>query len=289
MEGGDADEEIRVQRVGLVDGTDLSAGRLYYLSQTTAGELTADEDVTVADEGFTAALDVATSLAYEAIIDDSETVTSSDGGTGYTANSDYEMDYEAGTITPLSTGSMTAGDYLIGYDYSPITVRPQLMGYAASSTELFIVCGLNDLALVHIEGNEQIGGTKTFTTLPQVSSYRVPTDDKQFATKKYVDDVSALQTNATTINGVTVDGDDIGDGKILQYNEDTGNLEYESLPSGTDAGSICGVTVNDASIADGYVLKYDAGTETLKYEEDSGATGSGVTAAQAKKYAIIFG
>ena len=184
---------------------------------------------------------------------------------------------------------MGAGDILISYDYSPVSARPQLMGYAISTTQMFVVCGLNDLSLVHIEGNEEIGGVKTFSALPQVATYKVPTDDKQFATKKYVDDKSDAETDATNISGVPVDGADIGDGKVLQYNGETGNLEYKSLPDGADAGAIMGVTVSDAAKADGYILKYSLATDTLVYSPDSGAEGSGVTAAQAKKYAIIFG
>jgi hypothetical protein len=287
---GDADEEIRVQRVGLVDfGSGLTPGRLYYLSQTTAGGLTAAMDVAVADEAFTAVLQSYVTLAHTAITPESETVTSVDGTTTYSRGTDYEMDYDPGRIIVFSAGSMEAEGYLIDYDYSPIGARPQLMGYAVSASHLFLSVGLTDFALLHVEGNEQVGGVKTFTSLPRVASYRVPTDNEEFVTKKYVDDAAGAQTNATIIAGVPVDANDLGDGKILKYNATSGKLEYESLPGGSDAGSVLGVPVNDAGKTDGYVLKYDAATQTLKYQPDDGSEGSGVSDAQAKKYAIIFG
>jgi hypothetical protein len=201
------------------------------------------------------------------------------------------MDYSRGEILAKNTGGMGNNDYLIGYDYNPTSIRPQLMGYATTANQLFISCGLSDYGLVHIEGDEEIAGIKTFKTLPRMHAYRAPLSNEDFALKKYVDDkvASGEQGDATTIAGVLVDPTNIGDDRVLRYNAETGNLEYESLPSGADAGSILGVTVNDAAKADGKILKYDAATQTLKYMADEGGSGSGLTAAEAKKLAIIFG
>ncbi len=289
VDPGDADEQIRVQRVGLVTGSGFLVGRMYYLSQDTAGALVPAVDLTVTGESFTAELQAYVSLDHAGLTPETETVTSADGATTYTRDTDYLIDCDQGRIMALSAGAMDAGAYLIGYDYSPVSMRPQLMGYAVSSTQMFIVCGLNDLALVHIEGNEQIGGVKTFSSLPRIKTYAVPTENEEFVTKKYVDDKSEAETDATNIAGIPVDATDLGDGKVLKYNAESEKLEYESLPGGSDAGSILGVVVNDAAKADGKILKYNAGTGKLEYSDDIGASGSGVTPAEAKKYAILFG
>jgi hypothetical protein len=47
-------------------------------------------------------------------------------------------------------------------------------------------------------------------------------------------DISDLDHDATKIQGVTVDNTDIANGKILQYNSTSGNLEYEALAGGGD-------------------------------------------------------
>jgi len=72
----------------------------------------------ITQEDFTADLDVAVELDHTQIVGDSELVTSVGGVTEYELDTDYEMDYEAGTITVLATGSMEdATEYTIIYDY----------------------------------------------------------------------------------------------------------------------------------------------------------------------------
>ena len=46
----------------------------------------------------------------------------------------------------------------------------------------------NGSAFVHISLDEEIWGTKTFTKLPKLKTEKTPTNDLEFATKKYVDD-----------------------------------------------------------------------------------------------------
>ncbi len=70
----------------------------------------------IADESFTSSFDVAVSLDNVAIAQYTETVTDSTGATTYTRDTDYTMSYASGTITVLSTGSMSdATSYLIDY------------------------------------------------------------------------------------------------------------------------------------------------------------------------------
>lgn len=78
----------------------------------------------VVDELFASVFDVPVSLAH-ANMDASVVaiVTSQDGGTTYTAGTDYTVDYAAGTITVLSTGTMLdATSYKIDYTYLTVGV-----------------------------------------------------------------------------------------------------------------------------------------------------------------------
>jgi len=67
-------------------------------------------------EVFTSDHDVAVSLDNNAILQYSETVTSSDGTSTYARSTDYNISYVGGTITVLSTGSMAdATSFKIDY------------------------------------------------------------------------------------------------------------------------------------------------------------------------------
>jgi len=79
-------------------------------------------DFDVEDEDFTAILGTAVSLAYKPITHGSEVIETTDGVTQYTRDTDYTMDYSNGTITALSTGSMTAIEYHASYTKSKIAV-----------------------------------------------------------------------------------------------------------------------------------------------------------------------
>jgi hypothetical protein len=288
---GDADEEIRVQRVGLVNfGSGLLPGERYYLS-ASAGQITPNIGIDVDEDPFTAVSGAFVDLSVGNIIPLSETVTSSDGATTYAKNIDYEINYANGRILARSDGAITDGEScLASYVVSSAEIHAQFMGYAVSSSQLFLDCGINDSSLLHSEGDEYVQGLKTFVKAPVLSTYTAPTTDTTLVTKKYVDDKSEAETDATSIAGIPVYGDDIGDGKVLQYNAELGRLEYEALPSGADAGAIKGVLVDDTAKANGYVLKYNAATGKIVYAPDEGgSSGTGITAAEAKKLAIIFG
>lgn len=89
------------------------------LEQITPEEFQRKVDTTqVTDESFTSVSDTAVSLDNTGILQYSETVTTTAGTTTYTRDTDYTMNYTAGTITMDSTGSMvTATAYYIDYLY----------------------------------------------------------------------------------------------------------------------------------------------------------------------------
>ena len=101
--------------VGFVTLKDESNGTI--LDQIPPEEFARDVDANkVTDESFTSDHDVAVSLDNTAILQFSETVTTTAGTTTYTKDTDYSMDYVAGTITVLSTGAMSdATAYYIDY------------------------------------------------------------------------------------------------------------------------------------------------------------------------------
>jgi hypothetical protein len=71
----------------------------------------------VADE-FEAALGTAVDLARSQLEEGSVYVTADDGTTEYSEGSDYEIDYDAGTVTALVGGDITEAETcLISYDY----------------------------------------------------------------------------------------------------------------------------------------------------------------------------
>ncbi len=74
---------------------------------------------TITDESFTSSDDTAVSLDNRAILQYGETVTDdTDHTTVYTRDTDYAMDYEDGTITTASTGSISdATTTYIDYQY----------------------------------------------------------------------------------------------------------------------------------------------------------------------------
>jgi len=91
------------------------------LSQVTPEEMQRlVSPVEVTDESVTVISATAVDLDNTGIQQYSETVTDTTGTTTYTRDTDYTMDYVAGTITMLAGGSMvTATEYYIDYLYLP--------------------------------------------------------------------------------------------------------------------------------------------------------------------------
>ena len=78
----------------------------------------ADDFDRTLQEDFTADLGNPVELSRTQITEDSELVTSVGGVAEYERDVDYEMDYDAGTITALAEGDLEdATDYTIIYDY----------------------------------------------------------------------------------------------------------------------------------------------------------------------------
>ena len=88
---------------------------------------------TVINETFNSSeYDTWVQLAHTNIVNASETVTDLSGSTTYTRGVDYEMNYTAGQIKVLSTGSMSNWtDYLISYKYT--TTETSVFSTAMSS------------------------------------------------------------------------------------------------------------------------------------------------------------
>ena len=88
---------------------------------------------TVINETFNSGeYDTWVQLAHTNIVNASETVTDLSGSTTYTRGTDYEMNYTAGQIKVLSTGSMSNWtDYLISYKYT--TTETSVFSTAMSS------------------------------------------------------------------------------------------------------------------------------------------------------------
>jgi len=90
------------------------------LDQVTPEEFARDVNTTtITDESFDSDFDTAVDLDYQAILQYSETVTTTAGTTTYTRDTDYTMDYVNGTITVIdSGGSMSdSTEYYIDYLY----------------------------------------------------------------------------------------------------------------------------------------------------------------------------
>jgi len=111
-----------------------------HIPQQKVYELTLD--FTVTDEHFTADTGVAVALTYHPIKYGTDVVRTTDNVTTYTRDTDYTMDYSNGTITALSTGSMTEIATHISYEKSKIAVdlsaitdmiRPAMVEYPLGS------------------------------------------------------------------------------------------------------------------------------------------------------------
>jgi len=77
-----------------------------------------DANRRVGHETFTSDAGTAVSLDQVEIVDGSETVETTDEATEYTEGTDYDMDYDAGTIEVLAAGTMDdATGYYISYQY----------------------------------------------------------------------------------------------------------------------------------------------------------------------------
>ena len=87
----------------------LKGGHIFGGTQTLTAPYTASREVT--EETFTASYDSAVSLQHADLVSGSVTVST------YVEGTDYTVDYDLGTITVLSAGSMSDGtDYEIDYE-----------------------------------------------------------------------------------------------------------------------------------------------------------------------------
>ena len=140
----------------------------------------------VEDETFTSALDTAVELDYTGLSSTAVVVTSADGSVTYTEGTDFTIDKDKGTITVLSTGTMTdATDYLITYETenpSVVTVNPQ---------------GTDGRIVREIEKGEEVqinfSGEKVFND--DVNIFQVITDFKNALVRNDGDAIRAIRTD----------------------------------------------------------------------------------------------
>jgi len=119
---GAAERDTLGERVKeyLNDAVDL-ANRDYGGKHLFGGTATDQQPYTritgISDESFTSAHDTGAALDSVDIVPGSMTVTDTGGTVTYTEGTDYTVDYEEGTVTVLSTGSMAdASEYLVSYE-----------------------------------------------------------------------------------------------------------------------------------------------------------------------------
>jgi hypothetical protein len=125
--------------------------------------------------------------------------------------------------------------------------------------------------LVDKESAETIGGVKTYTSYPKISTYVAPTADEEFATKKYIDDtaiagspkasasvfgVSRLSSLASTTNPTALSLEEVatttGANKVVRASS-TGKIDPSFL-NGTDNYTFNGnSTFNGTTTANGRV------------------------------------
>jgi hypothetical protein len=93
---------------------DQSPMNIFY--ETFTGET--GFEVSITDEVETAGVEGTTyALAHPNIIPGTVVVTSNPAGTTYVEGVDFVIDYELGTITPISAGAIDANDMLVDYTY----------------------------------------------------------------------------------------------------------------------------------------------------------------------------
>lgn len=113
-------------------------------------------------EPFTSDLDVAVSLDRPLIVEGTLAITSAadDEGTTYTEDTDYTVDYDAGTITVLSTGTMAdATTYYASYAYTgpPIAIERAIAEQALWLLEQRANPELLDRRALQAQGVRSIG------------------------------------------------------------------------------------------------------------------------------------
>lgn len=163
-------------------------------------------EYTIADETFNSgARDVAVALSGNPIIvPKGETVTSKPAGTDYTRDTDYTMDYLAGTITVLSTGGMGATtDFLISYgkskviiDVSSLTdlIRVSMVEYPAGKVPMETVSFSqwgDDLEILGGEGSQEALTEDEYMFIYYQAYHTMPTEGAAGSFPTFLDEVIA--------------------------------------------------------------------------------------------------
>jgi hypothetical protein len=122
-----------------------TAGGYIYEIDESAGTYS-KLNIGVEDETFTSDFDTAVSLEYNNIKSGSVVVTTTDGTTTYTEDTDYTIDYDNGTITVLSSGTMNSNtDYNIDYYHAYNITADEPVSFTTWGNTCFISNGVDPL------------------------------------------------------------------------------------------------------------------------------------------------
>jgi hypothetical protein len=223
-----------------------------------------DQDV-VTDEAHTLHGTTAESLVWDDLVPASETVTDLSGNTVYVSGTDYFVDYPAGTIQRVGSGSIPdPGDILIDYTYNTDLVV--LWSETISSVDV-------DQGIYHVKlgsvnpltasvfseperylevnvGGERLEPRQRITSIAYaLKAESVP--DSAIGTSQLADDA----VTSAKISDGTITGSDIGSQTIAGSNLINKTIESTQIADSTIGGgqvldgSLSGSDIQDGSIA----------------------------------------
>ena len=156
----------------------------------------------ITDESFTAVADTTVLLDYTELLEGSVVVTDPGGGGSYVEGVDYTIDYKYGTITVLSTGSMTDGN---SYEIDYHTTRPSKVVVNPNGNAGELIRHIDDASelTINVRGDDVFdAGTDIFDILRQLKNSMIRND-----TDLMSEGLGNLDTSMTQIhNSITLVG-----------------------------------------------------------------------------------
>jgi len=172
-------------------GSDVIPSALEYCDGLFEVAVIAAKTFTVVDASFTSSHDVVVPLAHSNITSGTVVVTTTDGNTTYTEDTDYTIDYTNGTITVLSTGAMAdATEYYIDYDY---IVENSIVRTAVTTPEDPFFNSWTYTEAMNLEDNTTLADTIIF----QVKNFR-DSEHKSESADIVVTTTTATSSTTTT-------------------------------------------------------------------------------------------
>ena len=173
--GAEYTDDVDLTWTPRIRGTEEIPTALEYCDGLFEIQVLANETFTVIDESFISSHDIAVSLAHSNITSSTVVVTTTDGNTTYTEDTDYTIDYTNGAITVLSTGAMVdATEYYIDYDY---IVEDLIVRTTVTTPEDPFFNSWTYTAAMNLEDNTTLADTILF----QVKNFRDSTHKSESA------------------------------------------------------------------------------------------------------------